>query len=150
MIKILSLLRKEYNISVIEIDVFNRNYSDAVLYNPYLMYCPEYLTLEALSLGRQEALIEYFKKRNISPEICRKIIISSPMIFYCKDFEEQLDIVYKDSEIEGIVITDEDGDVHPYRIKNNRRSITENAFMLKEMIMLSENDFKKVYYTKSK
>ena len=72
------------------------------------------------------------------------------MIFYCKDFEEQLDIVYKDSEIEGIVITDEDGEVHPYRIKNNRRSITENAFMLKEMVMLSENDFKKVYYTKSK
>lgn len=149
MINLLALLKKEYNLSVMEVDIFVRNYSDAILYNKYLMYCPEYISLEALSPGKQEALVEYFKKRNLDPEICRKIIVSSPMIFYCKDFEQQLDIVYKDSEFEGIVIKDEEGDVHPYRIKNNRRSITENSFMLREMIMLSENDYKKVYYTKS-
>ena len=149
MINLLAPLKKEYNLSVMDLDIFKRNYSDAILYNAYLMYCPEYISLDSLSPEKQEALVEYFKKRNLDSETCRKIIVSSPMIFYCKDFEEQLDIVYKDSEFEGIVIKDEEGKIHPYRIKNNLRSITENAFMLKEMIMFSKNDYKKVYYTKA-
>ena len=56
----------------------------------------------------------------------------------------------KDSSIEGIIIKDEEGVNHPYRIKNNLRCITENPFMLNEMVMDSDSDYKKVYYTRSK
>ena len=48
------------------------------------------------------------------------------------------------------IIKEEERVNHPYRNKNNLRCITENPFMLNEMVMDSDSDYKKVYYTRSK
>ena len=146
----LAILIKKYKLSDKEVKIFFHNYCDAVLYNRYLREKQEYLKLESISDKKQLELIDFLKSQNIDEKIAKKIIVSAPMLFYCEDFPEQLDFVYKDSDFEGIIIRDEEGNNHPYRIKNTMRCITENPFMLNEIVLSSESDFKKVYYTRNK
>lgn len=147
---LIKLFIKEYQLTEKEISFFFYNYCDAIMYNSYLREKDEYRSVKVLTPERQLELIEFFKRKGINKETAKKILISSPMILYCDNLEEQLDFVYKDATLEGIIIIDDNGKYHPYRIKNNMRSITENPFMLDKLVMSSDSDFKKVYYTKPK
>ena len=59
-------------------------------------------------------------------------------------------MIYKDSILEGIIIRDQNNVPHPYRIKKNPRSITENISMVNDLVSSVDNDYKKTYYVKVK
>ena len=144
------LLIDTFNLTEKELIVFLHNYRDSFIFNEYLYNSFDYVKLNFLSNELIENLVTFFNENKIEKNMIKKIIISAPMIFSCDNFNQQLDIVYKDSNLEGIIIVDNENNKHPYRIKNNLRSITENQSILDDLIVSSENDYKKVYYTKSK
>lgn len=145
------LLLKLYNFSKEEFITFAYNFYDAIAFNEYLWENEYYLKTDFNSPELYKKLEDFFDKKNIEINSRKKMIISTPMIFSCKDFNSQIDIIYKDSELEGIIIIDENNIKHPYRISNNYRSgIVENKSLLNDLVHTNDNNFKKVYYTKVK
>ena len=143
-------LIETFNLNPSEFEIFLSNYYDSMIYNPYLYHNKDYTRLNFNTSEKIIELLLYFEESDIEIPLAKKIVISSPQVFYCTDFREQLDFVYKDSTFEGIIIEDEEGYKHPYRIKDNLRSITENSIMLEHLVLDSESDYKKVYYTRAK
>ena len=119
-------------------------------FNKYLFDNSHYSKLDFNSTEMFNALIGFFEKNEVDKPTQKKIVISAPMIFSCEDFNKQLELIYKDSILEGIIIIDQNNVMHPYKIKNNFRSITENSSILNDLVISSDSDYKKVYYTKTK
>ncbi len=145
-----NLLSKIYRMNNKENTLFHINYEDALAFNNYLYNSDTYNNVDFNSKELCEKLLNYFIENNISYEDQKKIVISAPMIFSCDDFKEQLDFIYKDQNLEGILIIDQDGVLHPYRMKNIDRNIIENSSLIKDIYLNSNIPYKKVYYTKSK
>ena len=144
------LLIEVFNLNKKELEMFLFNYYDSFAFNKYLFDNSHYSKLDFNSTEMFSEIIGFFKKNEVDELTQKKIVISAPMIFSCEDFNKQLELIYKDSTLEGIIIIDQNNIMHPYKIKNNFRSITENSSILNDIVISSDRDYKKVYYTKTK
>lgn len=140
-------LVNSFGLNEVELQIFLHNYYDSFAFNEYLNDNMDYLRLDFSTISQ---LIEFFDANGIDVETRKRIVISMPMVFSCKNFEQQLRMIYKDSILEGIIIRDQNNVPHPYRIKKNPRSITENISMVNDLVSSVDNDYKKTYYVKVK
>lgn len=141
------ILVNAFGLNEVELRIFLHNYCASFAFNEYLNDNMDYLKLDFSTISQ---LIEFFDAYGIDAETRKRIVISMPMVFSCKNFEQQLRMIYKDSILEGIIIRDQNNVPHPYRIKKNPRSITENISMVKDLVSSVDNDYKKTYYVKVK
>ena len=141
------ILVNAFGLNEVELQIFLHNYCSSFAFNEYLNDNMDYLKLDFSTISQ---LTEFFDVNGIDAETRKRIVISMPMVFSCKNFEQQLRMIYKDSILEGIIIRDQNNVPHPYRIKKNPRSITENISMVKDLVSSVDNDYKKTYYVKVK
>ncbi|MBE6149814.1 MAG: hypothetical protein E7170_03735 [Firmicutes bacterium] len=149
-IKKYKLLIETFSLNKKELGILLYNYYDSFAFNKYLFDNSHYSNLDFNSTEMFSNLVSHFEKNCVDEDTQKKIVISSPMVFSCEDFDKQLEFVYKDSNLEGIIIIDQNDVKHPYKIKNSLRSITENSSILNDLVISSNDDYKKVYYTKMK
>lgn len=139
-------LTQKFKMSEQETILFLYNYIDSKIFNDYLDY--NYYNIDFNSSELMDKLYDFFEKNNIDDLTKKRIIISSPLIFSCDNFDQQLDIIYKDNKLEGIVIFDKKNNKHCYLLKNNLRSINENKYINDDLLISDNTIYKKSYYIK--
>lgn len=144
------LLGKIFGLDEAELSMFYFAYQDAVAFNKYLLESKEYINFDFESVKSYIKLFDFFELNGIDKETQKKIITQMPMILSCRDYNSQVKLIYKGGQLEGIIITDDNGVEHPYRLKKSGVSLIENKALLDDLVFSDGFDYQKSYYIKMK
>ena len=147
-LKRFSYLVKALNMTSSDLRIFLTNYYDAIAFNDFLINNKCYLHARFDKPEFVEPYINYFKANGLDDLTIKNLIISIPIIFSVDDINKKLDVIYKDGEVEGVLIIDQNNEMHSYRLCNLNRSISESLYLLNNISLESDIELKKSYYTK--
>ncbi|MEE3343197.1 MAG: hypothetical protein VZS44_03815 [Bacilli bacterium] len=137
-------VKKLFGMNDDELVLFLFNFYDSVAFNRY--YPKDFLNFDFNSDEELAKYVDFFNSNNIDVKTAKELFISIPSMLSCDNPMEDIDIIYKDDNVEGLVIYDRDNYCHPYRKTNNMRSIMENHSFVND---LKKNSLMNKKYTKS-
>lgn len=108
------------------------NFYDSVAFNRY--YPDDYLEFDFNSEEELFKYVEFFNNNNIDKKTAKELFISIPSMLACKNPMEDIDIIYKDDDVEGLVIYDKDNYSHPYKRTDDMRSIMEDHSFVADLV----------------